>query len=96
MEVHMAHAAQLSPALAAIQVSLEIDGTQVEALIPREVFEERLRSERHPQGWLASYQRNAALLDAVIRRRYAAKPQDFVVVRSSDLRATGRPETAPA
>jgi hypothetical protein len=82
----MASGAQLSPAFQAVHVSVEIDGTPVKALIPREVFEERLKSGQSPEEWIEAYEQNAAMLEAVIRWRYAAKPQDFVVVRSSDFR----------
>ena len=80
-----ATSAQCNKAIQAVDVYLTIDGKEVRAIIPREVFEGRLRSPDGPEAWLKSYEDNAARLNAIIRKRFAAKPQDFVVVRLSDF-----------
>lgn len=75
----------LNTAMQACDVFLEIDGHPVRAIIPREVFERCFNSAPTPDAWLQSYEENASILNAAICRRFAAKPQDFVVVRSSDF-----------
>lgn len=80
-----ASATRLDTAMQAVDVFLDIDGKCVRALIPREVFEHRLRSGPDPAAWLKSYEENAEVLNAAIKRRFAAKPQEMVVVRSSDF-----------
>ncbi|CAG1017842.1 hypothetical protein BURC_02541 [Burkholderiaceae bacterium] len=83
------HAIQmgLNPAMQAVDMVVEIDGRRVKALIPREVFELCLRSPATPEAWLRCCEEHADVLQAAIRRRFAAKPQDQVVVRSSDFGA---------
>lgn len=76
---------RLSLAMQAVDVSVEFDGRPVKALIPREVFENCLGSASSPEAWLKCYEENAYVLDAIIRKRFAVKLQDFVVVRSSDF-----------
>ena len=76
---------RLNTAMQAVDVFLDVDGRRIRAVVPREVFEERLRSERTPDAWLRSYQENAEVVNAAILRRFSAKPQDLVVVRSSDF-----------
>jgi len=78
---------KLNPAMQAVDVVVEIDGQRVKALIPREVFEQCLRSEASPEAWLRCCDEHADLLDTTIRKRFAAKPQDVVVVRRSDFRS---------
>jgi len=76
---------RLNSAMQAVDVFLDIDGVRVRAVIPREVFEVRLRSDSTPDAWLKSYEENAATVNAVICRRFEAKPQELIVVRSSDF-----------
>jgi hypothetical protein len=76
---------QLNTAMQAVDVFVDIDGRRIRAVIPREVFEGRLRSGAEPDAWLKAYERHTDVLHAVIRKRFAARPQDFVVVRSGDL-----------
>jgi len=76
---------QINTAMQAVDVLVEVDGKPVRAIIPREVFEGRLRSKAGPDAWLESYRNNAAMIEAVIRKRLVARDQDFVVVRSSDF-----------
>ena len=89
MEAAVHSNVRLNTALQGVDVFVEIDGRQVKAVIPREVFERRLKSEPGPDAWLIAYEENAALLDEMIRKRFAAREQDFVVLRSSDFGATG-------
>ncbi|HSW06408.1 hypothetical protein [Aquabacterium sp.] len=81
----MTRSMHLNPAMQAVDVYVDIDGQSVRAVIPREVFEDRLRSAHHPSAWLRAAQEHAGELATVIRRRFAARPGDFVVVRSSDF-----------
>lgn len=88
---------RINPALPAIDAFVEIDGTAVRAIIPREVFERCLRTPPRPQEWLRAYGDHAALLDAAIVRRWRAKPQDTVVLRAGDFAASSAPRgKAPA
>ena len=75
----------LNTAIQAVDVFLEIDGHPVRAIIPHEVFERCFNSAPTLDAWLQSYEENASVLNAAICRRFAAKQQDFVVVRSSDF-----------
>ena len=84
-ENRMANDTRLNSAMQAVEVHLEIDGHPVKAVIPREVFERCLKSAPTPEAWLQSYGENTSMLNTAICRRFAAKPQDFVVVRSSDF-----------
>ena len=77
--------ARLSTAMQAVDVHLEIHGQPVRALIPRTVLEKVFRAGPSPQSWLSTYNEHGAELDAAIERRFAAKPQDWVVVRNSDF-----------
>ena len=86
----MANNTRLSAAMQAVEVLLDIDGHPVRAVIPREVFERCLNSALTPEGWLQSYEDNASMLSAAICRRFAARPQDFVVVRPSDFAVPAR------
>lgn len=81
------HAIQtgLSPAMQAVDMVVVIDGQPVKALIPREVFEQCLHTTATPDAWLRCCEEHADVLEAAIRRRFAAKPQDQVVVRCSDF-----------
>ena len=69
----------------AVDVFLEIDGQPVRAIDPREVFERCFDSAPTLEAWLQSYEENASVLSIVICRRFAAKPQDLVVVRCGDF-----------
>jgi hypothetical protein len=84
-ETRMDNRMRLNTAMQAVDVFLEIDGQPVRAVIPREVFEEHLNTPPTPDAWLKACEDHASALDDVIRRRFAAKPQDLVVVRSSDF-----------
>ena len=75
----------LNTAMPAVDAFLEVDGHPVRAIIPREVFERCFNSAPTLKAWLQSYEENASLLNAAICRRFAAKPQDVVVVTSSDF-----------
>lgn len=77
--------ARLSTAMQAVDVYLQIHGQPVRAMIPRTVLETVFRAGPTPQSWLHTYSENEAVLDAAIERRFAAKPQDWVVVRNSDF-----------
>lgn len=80
----------LNPPIQAIEVMVDIDGKAVKAIIPREVIESCLKGGSDPATWKAAYEENAALVDDLVRWRFAARQQDFVVVRSSDFgRAQG-------
>ena len=85
MEERMAASISLNAAMQAVDVFLKIDGQPVRALIPREVFERCFNSAPTLEAWLQSYEENASILNAAICRRFAAKPQDFVVVRCGDF-----------
>ena len=76
---------QLNPAMQALHVYLDIDGRQVRAIIPREVLESRFDAAPRPEAWIATYREHERDLQAVVHRRLVAKPQDFVVVRTSDF-----------
>lgn len=78
---------RLNSAMQAVDVFMDIDGHPVRAVVPREVFERCLNSESTPADWLRACEENADLLGNVIRRRHAARTQDFVVVRASDFAA---------
>jgi hypothetical protein len=86
---------RLNSAMQAVEIVLDIAGTSIKAVIPREVFECRLRSGTTPDAWLRSYEQNSDVIHHVIGKRLAARPQDFVVVRSSDFRSLRRPSPAP-
>ena len=75
----------LNTAMRAVDVFLKIDGQPVRALIPREVFERCFNFAPTLKAWLQLYEENASILNAAICRRFAAKPQDFVVVRCGDF-----------
>lgn len=81
----MTRSMHLNPAMQAVDVYLDIDGQNVRAVVPREVFEERLHAAPYPDAWLRAAQEHAGELAAVIRRRFGARPGDFVVVRTSDF-----------
>lgn len=81
----MTQSSSLNPAIQAIDVEVDIEGKPVKAIIPREVIERCLNGGSDPAGWKAAYEENAALVDDLVRRRFAARQQDFVVVRSSDF-----------
>ena len=79
----------VNPAIRAINVLVDVGGRQVKAIIPGEVLESRLHSSPGPEGWLTSYEEHASEIDDKVRRRFAAREQDFVVVRSSDFGELG-------
>ena len=85
METCTASNARLCAAMQAVEILLDIDGHPVRAIIPREVFERCFKSAPTPEAWLQSYEDNASALNTAVCRRFAARPQDLVVVRSSDF-----------
>jgi hypothetical protein len=89
-ETGMTQGSSLNRALPAIDVVVDIGGKPVKAIIPREVIERCLKGSSDPATWKAAYEKNATVVDDLVRRRFAARLQDFVVLRSSDFaRASG-------
>ena len=84
--------ARLSSAMQAVDVYLEIQGQPVRALIPRTVLETVFQAGPTPQSWLNAYSEHEQELDAAIERRFAAKPQDWVVMRNSDFGELDSPQ----
>ncbi len=84
----MTYGNSLNPAIQAIDVVVDIDGQPVKAIIPREVIESCLHGGPNPATWRAAYEENATLVDELVRRRFAARQQDFVVLRASDFKRT--------
>jgi hypothetical protein len=78
---------RLNPAIQGLEILVDIDDLPVRAIIPRVVLENVLHCDVGPSGWTQTYRVHAAAIDAVVRRRFASKPQDFVVLRSSDFGA---------
>ena len=76
---------KLNPAIQGLDVFVDVDGEPVRAIIPRLVFENSLRCLVGPSEWPQAYQAHASAIDTVVRRRYAARTQDFVVLRTSDF-----------
>ena len=76
---------KVNRAIQGLDVFVEIDGKPVRAIIPRLVFEKSLNSRLGPSGWSQSYHVHQRVIDSLIRTRYAAKAQDFVVLRTSDF-----------
>ena len=76
---------RMNPAIQALDVWVDVDGKPVRAIIPRVVFEESLHCRVGPSEWPRTYQAHADAIDALVRKRFAAKAQDFVVLRSSDF-----------
>jgi hypothetical protein len=76
---------KLNPAIQGLDVFVDVDGKPVRAIIPRVVFEKSLHCDVGPSEWPQTYRAHAATIDAAVRRRFVARDQDFVVLRSSDL-----------
>jgi len=76
---------RFNPAIQGLDVFVDVEGRLVRAIIPRVVFELELHSGSGPVAWAQSYRANAAVIDEIIRKRFAARAPDFVVVRSGDI-----------
>ena len=76
---------KMNRAIQGLDVLVEVDGKPVRAIIPRLVFEESLLCRVGPSEWPQTYQAHAGAIDSVVRRRYATRAQDFIVLRTSDF-----------
>lgn len=78
---------KVNPAIQGLDVMVDVDGKPVRAIIPRVVFEESFQCRVGPSEWPQTYRAHADAIDAIVRKRFATKQPDFVVLRSSDFGA---------
>ena len=76
---------KVNPAIQGLDVMVEVDGKPVRAIIPRVVFEESFQCRVGPSAWPQAYRDRAETIDEIVRKRFATKKPDFVVLRSSDF-----------